>query len=420
MASKSSRAQHRRRGRRANMFAWPTAGQGRHRLRVPSSGLIAMSAVVLAASAASSTVQAAPEPPAPPAEPVPLPASADGGTLPTMRFPDVETHLTSGRFVGADVPATTTGSVPAAVLAAYQRAVERTNMLQPNCHIPLELLAAIGKVESGHARGGRVDETGRTLTPILGPVLNGGPFAAIADTDGGEFDGDTSWDRAVGPMQFIPGTWARWGADGNVDGQLDPQNVYDASLAAARYLCAANRDLGTPQGLDEAILSYNHSTSYLSLVRSWMAVYRNGMVSVEDILGVPETPVDALTQTPPPTTPPPTTPPPPTEPPPTTPPPTTPPLTEPPPTKPPMTPPTEPPPTTPPATPPPATADPGTPPPTTDPTPPPAQDPPAPEQCDPTDTVGDLVNDLVGGLLGEDPNCVLELELATPEAPAPA
>jgi hypothetical protein len=334
-------------------------------------------------------------------------ASADGGTAPAVEFPTVESHLTSSMFIGL-VPTSATGGIPQTVLDAYQRAVERINLIQPNCHIPLELLAAIGKVESGHARGGRVDATGRTLTPILGPVLNGGPFAAIPDTDRGAFDGDTSWDRAVGPMQFIPSTWEKWASDGNVDGKLDPHNVYDASLAAARYLCAANRDLGTPAGLDEAVLSYNHSTSYLSLVRSWMAVYQNGTVSVGDILSPawdPSTLTPTATPPAPPTSTPPTTPT------------TTPPTTSP--TTPPSTPPTDP--STPPTTPTtPPTTDPTTTPPTdstTDPTTP-STEPPAEqpaegetaEQCGLVETVGNLV----GGLLGEDPTCVHDLELSTP------
>jgi hypothetical protein len=318
-----------------------------------------------------------------------------------MDFPSVESHLASGRFVGTSMPLAsgTTGSIPATVLAAYQRAVERANMVQPGCHIPLELLAAIGKVESGHARGGRVDASGRTLTPILGPVLNGGAFAAIGDTDGGTLDGDRVWDRAVGPMQFIPSTWTRWRADGNVDGTLDPHNVYDASLAAARYLCAANRDLGTPAGLDEAILSYNHSTSYLSLVRSWMAVYKSGTVSVDDILDPMSDPVIPV---PPPVTPPPSTPPPST-PPPSTPPPSTPPPSTPPPSTPPPTDPSTPP-TTDPTTPPPAGE-------STEQETPPATDPT--EECEPA---GGLVGGLVGGLLGETPECVHDLELSTQDS----
>jgi hypothetical protein len=389
-----------------------TGTGGRHRLRNPSSGLIAVSAVLLAASAASSATVHASEP----AEQAPTPtrseAGAGGNTPPSASFPReiVDSHLASGRFVGG-VPASATGSIPSTVLDAYHRAHERTNLVQPNCHIPLELLAAIGKVESGHARGGSVDATGRTLTPILGPVLAGGAFAAIGDTDDGVLDGDATWDRAVGPMQFIPSTWASWAADGNVDGKLDPHNVYDASLAAARYLCAANRDLGTPAGLDAAVLSYNHSTSYLSLVRSWMTVYHNGTVSVADIIGDNPSPQAAVAP-PSSTAPVPVTVP--VTPPVTTPPVTTPPVTTTPPTEPsdPTDPPTEPP----------------VEPPTETPTEPPVGSPESPEPPEPptappveeTEECGlvDAIGNLVGGLLGEDPICVHVLELSTAQGTA--
>ena len=39
-------------------------------------------------------------------------------------------------------------------------------------------------------------------------------------------------------MQFLPGTWSRYASNGNGDGKADVQNVFDASLAAARYLCS--------------------------------------------------------------------------------------------------------------------------------------------------------------------------------------
>ena len=79
-----------------------------------------------------------------------------------------------------------------------------------------------------------MDRRGRTLSPILGPVLDGaGDFAAITDTDGGGWDGDTTWDRAVGPMQFIPSSWAVWGRDGDGDGRSDPSDIDDAALATA-------------------------------------------------------------------------------------------------------------------------------------------------------------------------------------------
>jgi hypothetical protein len=275
----------------------------------------------------------------------------------------------------ATIPVRFTGEIPATLLDAYRRASDAVGLAQPGCHLPMELLAAIGKVETNHARGGRVDPDGTTSHPILGPVLDGNGFAAIPDTDGGLLDGDTVWDRAVGPMQFLPGTWRRWQADGNDDHRADPNNVYDASLAAGRYLCAGDRDLATPQGLDGAILSYNSSASYRNLVLGWLAAYTKGAVGVPDDVGGP---VPAVLPLPAPAEPtqqaaiaPPTTPAP------STPPPTgaQPPTGEP--------------------TPPPA----GAPaPPTPVPVTPPQQ--PATPACETGDVLGGIVNGIVGGLLG--------------------
>jgi hypothetical protein len=104
-------------------------------------------------------------------------------------------------------------------------------------------------------------------------VLDGNGFAAIPDSDGGALDGDPHWDRAVGPMQFIPATWARWARDGDNDGVADPQDVEDATAASAAYLCAGGRDLATADGLRDAVLSYNHSIAYLMLVLRWKQVF---------------------------------------------------------------------------------------------------------------------------------------------------
>jgi hypothetical protein len=83
-------------------------------------------------------------------------------------------------------------------------------------------------------------------------------------------------------MQFIPSTWARWGTDGNGDGRADPDNVFDAALAAGRYLCAGGRDLSDPAELDRAVLGYNHSQAYLRTVRAWYAYYLEGHRVVPD------------------------------------------------------------------------------------------------------------------------------------------
>ncbi|MFG3408489.1 lytic murein transglycosylase [Streptomyces sp. NPDC048142] len=181
--------------------------------------------------------------------------------------------------------------IPASILAAYKQAERTVATTDPSCRLPWQLLAAIGKVESGQARGGRVDANGTATPRILGPALNGQGFALIKDTDGGAYDGDAVHDRAVGPMQFIPSTWAAWGQDANGDGRKDPNNIYDAALAAGRYLCANDRDLALTADLDQAVLSYNRSTEYLRTVRSWFSYYQRGTHEIPDGAGtLPATP----------------------------------------------------------------------------------------------------------------------------------
>ncbi|MEV6943738.1 lytic transglycosylase domain-containing protein [Streptomyces sp. NPDC051172] len=172
--------------------------------------------------------------------------------------------------------------VPATVLDAYKKAEAELRDSKPGCNLPWQLLAAIGQVESGQARGGRVNADGTTITPILGPQLDGNGFALIKDTDGGRYDGNSSYDQAVGPMQFIPSTWAWAGRDGNGDGVKDPNNVYDAALAAGHYLCRNGWDLSVSADLNQAILSYNNSQDYLHTVLSWLEYYRKGTHEIPD------------------------------------------------------------------------------------------------------------------------------------------
>ncbi|MCT9090176.1 lytic transglycosylase domain-containing protein [Streptomyces sp. ASQP_92] len=258
----------------------------------------AVAAVAMAALTASQAPGLLRPVPARPGEPVAGPVGAvreeqpsDGAyhtELPPLVPP---TPPSAPPQVGVADPVWTQEGIPATVLAAYQRAAQRLAGSAPRCHLPWQLLAALGKVESGHAGGGRVDAHGTTLTPILGPVLNGAGFADIADTDRGTLDGDAHYDRAVGPMQFIPATWATWGRDGNGDGRKDPNNVFDASLAAGAYLCADARDLAVAADLNRAVLGYNHSADYLRTVLSWLEFYRRGTHVVPDGTGVlPSTP----------------------------------------------------------------------------------------------------------------------------------
>jgi hypothetical protein len=200
----------------------------------------------------------------------------------------------------ASFPSTVFG-IPASVLAAYQRAADANAASNPRCHLAWTVLAGIGKVESNHAHGGDVDANGTVRYSILGPVLDGTHgTAAIRDTDNGGYDHDTVWDRAVGPMQFIPSTWVVWGSDGSGNGKPDPENVYDAALSAAHYLCANGRDLSTADGLRAAILSYNGSLAYLYVVLRWITAYERGAVAVPDEFGSPSPPVTTSEASPPP------------------------------------------------------------------------------------------------------------------------
>ncbi|GAA4817162.1 lytic transglycosylase domain-containing protein [Streptomyces ziwulingensis] len=180
---------------------------------------------------------------------------------------------------------TAEAGIPATVLDAYQQAESALRDAKPGCNLPWQLLAAIGKVESGQARGGRVDADGNTIGQIIGPQLDGNGFALIQDTDNGEYDGNSQYDNAVGPMQFIPSTWEWAGRDGNGDGKADPNNVYDAALAAGHYLCRFDWDLSTQTDLDRAILSYNNSQEYLNTVLSWLEYYRKGSHEIPDGTG---------------------------------------------------------------------------------------------------------------------------------------
>ncbi|MFJ8583206.1 lytic transglycosylase domain-containing protein [Streptomyces sp. NPDC093595] len=212
--------------------------------------------------------------------------SATGGSPYYTDLPPLNTPDKSGTSVDLPAAGPSEAGIPATVLAAYKRAETHLKTADPTCNLPWQLLAGIGKVESGQARGGRVDANGTTTSPILGPVLNGVGFANISDTDDGAYDGDKTHDRAVGPMQFIPSTWATWGQDANGDGLKDPNNIYDAAQAAGMYLCANDRNLAVKADLDRAILSYNRSTEYLRTVLSWFEYYKRGTHQVPDGTGV--------------------------------------------------------------------------------------------------------------------------------------
>ena len=168
--------------------------------------------------------------------------------------------------------------IPLATLDAYLRAEGTLAVERPGCGLEWWMLAGIGRVESNHGRSGgaQLGANGDTAPHIVGIPLDGTPgIVAIADSDGGVWDEDPVWDRAMGPMQFIPGTWRRYAADGNGDGVEDPHNVYDVAVAAGRYLCNAAGHLGDDGSLTTVYLSYNHSDAYASRVLSLAREYES-------------------------------------------------------------------------------------------------------------------------------------------------
>ncbi|APU12824.1 lytic transglycosylase domain-containing protein [Actinoalloteichus fjordicus] len=154
---------------------------------------------------------------------------------------------------------------PPLALRAYANAESRLRAEQPACGISWTMLIGIGRVESDHGRfaGAELGNDSRPSIPIYGVPLDGSSgVLAIPDTDGGELDGDDVWDRAMGPMQFLPETWELFGRDADGDGVADPQRLDDAALSAATYLCAADRDLTSGPGWWSAVFSYNNSVDY--------------------------------------------------------------------------------------------------------------------------------------------------------------
>jgi Transglycosylase SLT domain len=192
---------------------------------------------------------------------------------------------TRPRHVAKKAPATkgvisglAANGIPNVALNAYRVAAARIANAQPSCGIDWALLAGIGREESDHGRfaGATLNADGTSTPRIIGIPLNGNGTEVITDSDGGGIDGDPLYDRAAGPMQFIPTTWAAYGTDATGDGKADIFNINDAALSAARYLCAAGGNLRTHAGQVAAVLTYNHSDQYLAQVLALADAYRTG------------------------------------------------------------------------------------------------------------------------------------------------
>ncbi|MCM3514935.1 lytic murein transglycosylase [Nocardioides sp. P86] len=209
-----------------------------------------------------------------PAQAIEAPASVSGGGSLAGLADGLD-----GRRAQQAVSTASSSGIPSAALAAYQRAETVINAADKSCNLPWQLVAAIGRVESNHGQyaGNTLDADGVAQPGIYGIALNGrNNTEAISDTDAGELDNDTQWDRAVGPMQFIPSTWRSVGVDADGDGRRDPQDVDDAALGTAVYLCSGSDDLSTTAGQEASVFRYNRSDDYVQLVLSIMDAYTDG------------------------------------------------------------------------------------------------------------------------------------------------
>ena len=170
--------------------------------------------------------------------------------------------------------------IPAMALSAYRNAERMMAAAYPGCGVSWNLLAGIGRIESMHANGGATDARGTAVRPIYGPALDGtlpGNEVIVQSRTAGR----VMYARAMGPMQFLPGTWSRYASDGDGDGKADVQNLFDSSLAAARYLCSGGLNLRDPGQVMAAILRYNNSVAYARNVLGWAAAYATGVVPVD-------------------------------------------------------------------------------------------------------------------------------------------
>ncbi|GHA47918.1 hypothetical protein GCM10010329_82930 [Streptomyces spiroverticillatus] len=168
--------------------------------------------------------------------------------------------------------------IPTRMLAAYKNAVSRIGSQVPACKgMRWPILAGIARIESHHAQGKKIAANGDVSPRILGPLLDGSGVGEnttrFKDTDNGKWDGTASGERAVGPFQFMPGTWNGSGRDANGDGQNNPHNADDAALGAAVYLCGNGRNLGSRDQLKKALFQYNNSQTYVRDVLGWIDTY---------------------------------------------------------------------------------------------------------------------------------------------------
>jgi membrane-bound lytic murein transglycosylase B len=213
------------------------------------------------------------------------PGTRSGASVVAVTKAPAAFHIAATTNVSAPPPSAVVNSpgslrIPAMALSAYRNAERMMAAAYPGCGISWNLLAGIGRIESMHANGGATDARGTAVRPIYGPVLDGTLPGNEVIVQSRAAD-RVAYARAMGPMQFLPGTWARYASDGDGDGKADVQNLFDSTLAAARYLCSGGLNLRDPSQVMAAILRYNNSVAYARNVLGWAAAYATGVVPVD-------------------------------------------------------------------------------------------------------------------------------------------
>lgn len=168
--------------------------------------------------------------------------------------------------------------IPIIALEAYAYAARVAEVENPKCQIAWTTLAGIGQVESHHGtyHGATLASNGDVRPPIRGVRLDGtGGTLRIIDSDLDGTDAEPAAVRAMGPMQFIPETWREYGVAAN-DAIASPDNIDDAALSAAGYLCWRGKNLKTAKGWLTALRAYNNSITYARTVRDWATAYAAG------------------------------------------------------------------------------------------------------------------------------------------------
>lgn len=196
-------------------------------------------------------------------EPEPQPQPSDGAASPGQPFwARMSTEVTRRpvRVIGACLA---TVLAPAVVAHAGSLGAQATPVHQ-SAPVPAP---AVGPPQTGDTGSWlAVARQAASSCPGLAPAV----LVAVGQVETGlGVNVSTSTAGAVGPMQFMPSTWAVYGADGDGDGVADPHNPADALAGAARMLCANGG--ADAAGLPSALWNYNHSDDY---VREVMTVAR--------------------------------------------------------------------------------------------------------------------------------------------------